>query len=147
MKRFECDLEAEVLTAVVQSTWPHGANQDLLLHARSCEICSEVAAVAVSLAAVRQVDRSVQIPGSGLVWWRAQLRLRREAAAAAERPMIAVQWIAFVCVATLLVSWIASSLTGLAWLDLFERHELLIVAMAALLFGVPAVVYFSLRKE
>lgn len=154
MKRVECEFEAEVLAAVVQSAWPHGVGEDLRAHVRTCELCSDAAAVAGSLAVVREADRSVEIPSSGLVWWRVQLRMRREAAAAAERPIIAAQWVAFVCAVTLLVSWVASALTGLEWkrmvlsvMVLFAQHELLIAAMAVLLFGIPAAVYFAIGKE
>ncbi len=154
MKQFECEFEAEVLTAAIHANWPRGANEELRDHVRSCEICSDAAAVAVSLAAVREADRPVEIPSSGLVWWRAQLRMRREAAVVAERPMIAAQWIAFVCAATLLILWIVSSLAALEWnkvvqstTALFMQHGLLTAAMAILLLGVPAVVYFALGEE
>jgi hypothetical protein len=36
----------------------------------------------------------VRLPGSGLVWWRAQMRARQEAADAAARPIAIVQTVA-----------------------------------------------------
>ena len=147
MKRYECEMEQDVLSAAAHPTWPHGADDELRAHVRSCEICSDAAEIARSLAAVRDEDRLVEIPSSGLVWWRAQLRMRREATATAERPMIAAQWVAFVCAATFSVVWITSSLTGLEVKTLLTEHEFAVAVMAGLLFGVPAVVYFGVGKE
>ena len=154
LKQLECEFEAEVLMAVIHATWPQGANRELRDHVQNCQICSDAAAITASLAIIREADRSIEIPSSGLVWWRAQLRMRREAAVAAERPMIAVQWIALVCAMALLIAWTTSSLTAIEWnqvmqsaTGLLRQHELLIAAMAALLLSVPVVVYFASGSE
>jgi hypothetical protein len=108
------------------------------------------------------------VPDSGRVWWLAQLRARREAAEAAGRPITAVQVIALACAVGLLgacfgatsmwfqsaLRWIAS---GVATLDfrtllplgatLLAEHGALILAMAAVLFLVPAAVYLAIGRD
>src|ERR1035438_10143855 len=53
---------------------------------------SLVSAIAGAIEDTRaEMSAQASVPNSGLVWWLAQLRARREAAEAANRPMIAVQ--------------------------------------------------------
>src|SRR5690242_21217210 len=103
MKLRECEFEAEVLAAALQSRWPEQADAWLRAHAAGCQICSEVAAVAGSMEEAREEVRvQTNIPESSRVWWQAQLRARREAAKSAGRPITAAQVIAFACAAGLL---------------------------------------------
>jgi len=61
-------------------------DEELHDHASGCAACAEVALVTAALAAARLASvRAAPVPRSGLVWWRMQLRARREAEAAAAR--------------------------------------------------------------
>ena len=169
MKPLECDFEAEVLALVVQSGWPDRADAALREHAAACAICSDVAAVAGAIDRAREEMReTVAVPDSGSVWWRAQLRARREAARNAGRPITAVQVIALACAMGLLgacfgatSAWFQSALAGVrsslasmkiqallpSATALIAGHGVLILAMAALLLLLPAAVYLAMLRE
>ena len=153
MTPMECEFESEVLAAVLQARWPDRADAQLRAHVAACQICSDVAAIAGVIEATRE-DMSAQavIPNSGRVWWLAQLRARREAAEAANRPMIAVQVVAFVCAVCLLLGCFRAASTWLS--PVFARiasdmvdHAVLALAMAAVFFLVPAGVYLALGRD
>ena len=46
MRPIECEFEADVLAAVLQSRWPDRAEAPLREHAALCPICRDVARVA-----------------------------------------------------------------------------------------------------
>jgi hypothetical protein len=52
-------------------------------------------------------------PSSAIVWWRAQMRARQEAARAADRPISIVHGLAIACGAGLALSLIGSAMAGL----------------------------------
>jgi hypothetical protein len=153
MTPVECEFESEVLAAVLQARWPDRADAQLRAHVAACQICSDVAAIAGVIEATREELRaSAVIPNSGRVWWLAQLRARREAAEAANRPMIAVQVVAFICAICLLGWCLRAASTCLS--PVFARiasglvdHAVLALAMAAVFFLVPAGVYLALGRE
>lgn len=84
----ECSREELVVRAVLSGTWPGRCDRELTVHAASCEICAEVAAVAMLLREDHDhARREVQVPAAGQVWWRAAIRARLETAQAATQPM------------------------------------------------------------
>ena len=153
MTPMECEFESEVLAAVLQARWPDRADAQLRAHVAACQICSDVAAIAGVIEATREELRAgAVIPNSGRVWWLAQLRARREAAEAANRPMTAVQVVAFVCAVCLLAGCCRAASTWLA--PVFARiasgmldHAVLALAMAAVFLLVPAGVYLALGRD
>jgi hypothetical protein len=169
MKRIECELESEVLAAVLQSRWPGRVAAHMRAHVAACPICSDVVAIAGVVDEARQETRArAVVPDSGRVWWLAQLRARREAAEAAGRPITAAQVIAFACAIGLLgacigatsawfqsaLHWIASSVAGFdlkAFLPsataLLAEHGALVLATAAVLLLVPTAVYLALGRD
>jgi hypothetical protein len=169
IKQVDCEFEAEVLAAVLQSRWPERVDANLRSHADACPICSDVAAVAGAVDDAREELRaSVTVPDSGRVWWLAQLRARREAAEVAGRPITAAQAIAFACTVGLLgacfgatslwfqsaLRWIRSSLAGvdlkallLSAIGLLAEHGALAFAMAVVLLLVPTTVYLALGRD
>ena len=69
MQPVECEFEAEVLSAVLQSRWPERADPALQAHVADCTICSDVAAVAGVIEDAREEMRAeVIVPDSGRVW-------------------------------------------------------------------------------
>ena len=162
MKRIECEFEADVLAAVVQSRWPNRVDAALREHARTCEICSDVAAVAGALDADRdEIRAAVTVPDSGRVWWLAQLRARREAAQAAGRPITAAQVMAFTVAVALLgacfgatstwfqsvVHWVTDSTSGVDVGTLIAQHGMIAIGMLAVLLLAPLAIYFAVGKD
>ena len=169
MKPVECEFESEVLSAALQSRWPDRVDALLREHVASCTVCSDVIAVAVAIDDAREDARQgAAVPDSGRVWWLAQVRARREAAEAAGRPITAAQVIALASAMGLLgacfgatskwfqsaLAWVASSMAGLnvgALLPfvsvILAQHGALILAMAAVVFVVPLVVYFTMLRD
>lgn len=163
MKPVECEFEAEVLAATLQSRWPERVDADLRAHVAACTICSDVVSIAGAVDDAREEMRaSAVVPDSGRVWWLAQLRARREAAEAAGRPITAVQVIAFACAVGLLgacfgatstwfqaaLGWMASSVAALpSAAALLAGHGVLVLAVAAVLFVVPTAVYLAMGRD
>ena len=173
MRRIECQFEADVLAAALQSRWPDRVDPELREHAKTCVICGDVAAVAGAIDRAREetmASTSLRdtIPDSGRVWWKAQLRARKEAAEAVARPITAVQLAAFACAIGLMgacvgatSSWFQTALKW-AWSQvtafdvkavipyataLIAAHGLLVLSMLAMIFVVPVAVYFVVGRD
>jgi predicted anti-sigma-YlaC factor YlaD len=169
MRRLDCEFEDEVLAAVMQSRWPDRTDAALREHVSACAICSDVAAVAGLIDKSRDTLRSeAVIPDSGRVWWLAQMRARREAEAAAARPITAVQVMAFACAAALLGAcfgatspWFQSLLRGMSSglsdlhmknlvasaMTILATHGALALGMATVLLLLPAAVYLAIGRD
>jgi hypothetical protein len=151
MKPIDCELESEVLAAVLRNCWPERVDASLREHVAACAICTEVAAVAGAIDGAREEMRaSAVVPDSALVWWRAQMRARRESVQAAARPITAVQVIALACAMGLLGACFAT-IKFQAMIPLtvafVAAHGVLFLGMAAILLIVPAAVYLTLLRE
>ncbi len=164
-KPTECEFEAEALAAVLESRWPEQADAPLRGHVAGCPICSDLVAVAGAMTEVRDEMRArAVVPDSGLVWWRAQLRARREAAQAAGRPITAVQLIAFACLVAFLgacfgaaSTWFQSTFRWIVSPDakallhsasaFLTQHGAFVLGVTAMLLLVPTVVYFALARD
>jgi hypothetical protein len=162
MKAHDCEFEAEVLAAVLEARWPERADADLQAHASSCAICSDVAAIGAVLEQDCETLRAeAALPDSGLVWWKAQLRARREAAKVAGRPITAAQVLTLAAAAGLggacfgaTSSWfqaalarIAASVQALPVETLLAEHWAVAVAAAAVLLLVPAAVVVAILRD
>lgn len=148
MTRYECEFEAEVLAAVVQSRWPHHVDQELRQHASACAICSDVAKVAAAIDSDQEqlrVEAKAAVPDWSSVWWKAQLRARREAIKTAGRPITAVQVVAFGATVAVLgacfgatSAWFQQLLQSIPVAALFADHAPLIIGTGVLMVLVPA---------
>jgi hypothetical protein len=157
MKSVECEFEAEVLMAVIQSRWPERTDGQLRAHVAGCRICADVAAVAGAIEDSREEIRSAAlIPDSGRVWWVAQMRARREAVKTAGRPITVAQVLAFACAVGLTGACFGATSTWfqdelrLLWPALVASiltHGLLAAGMVALVLLVPAAVYLAVRRD
>ena len=164
MTRYDCEFESEALAAALQCRWPERATAELRAHVAECRLCSDVVAVAAEFDNAREESRTAAVPDSGHVWRIAQLRARREDAAAAMRPIGAAQVLALGCVFGLigacfgatstwlqsLLPWIVSALSGPNVQVLLARvaeHGALIVGTAALTVLVPAAVLFAALRD
>ena len=98
MRATECPREAEVLDALQTAAWPECCSAALRGHVEACRPCAELVAIVLPLIDERRVaSASASIPSAGIVWWRAQMRARQEAAAAAMQPITIVQLVALAC--------------------------------------------------
>jgi hypothetical protein len=91
MAPVECVHESDVLMMVTTGRWPDRAPAELREHAASCEVCRDLAVIAVAIEADAAAGPTPSIPSAGTVWWRAQLRARQEAARVVVRPITAAQ--------------------------------------------------------
>lgn len=109
MTPIECAREQDVLDAVAAGRWPDRCERDLRAHVERCAICAEVAAVAHALREdYERAWQQSQVPPSGRVWWRAEMRARHEAARRAAQPITVVQGLVGACVVGLalaLLQW------------------------------------------
>ena len=167
MRPIECEFEADVLAAVLQSRWPDRAEAPLREHAALCPICRDVALVAAAIDGAREEDRPrVAVPDAGRVWWVAQMRARREAVRAAGRPITAVQVAALACAMGIVgacfgatSAWFQSALRRLgtaaeARLPLLASaasaiaaHGVLAIALVTLLLLLPAALCLAVWRD
>jgi hypothetical protein len=169
MNPVECEFESEVLAAALQSRWPDRVDAQLRAHVAGCAVCSDVIVISRAIDDAReQAYACASVPDSARVWWHAQLRARREAAQTAGRPITAAQVMACACAVGLLgacfgatSTWFQSALgtvtstviglNGKSLLPsattLIAEHGALVLATAAVLFLVPAAVYWALLRD
>lgn len=169
-----CAREAEALDAVLRGGWPACADADLRVHVDACPVCADVVMVAAAMQEEHALAcQQAHVPTAGLVWWRAELRARQEAARKAARPMTLVHGVAAACLVTALLTissffspWVRSALTG--WMEwpatlpavalpsvetvgvagLFGVSGLaLVLAIGAWLLLVPVALYFMFSRD
>jgi hypothetical protein len=143
----ECVREYEIVEAITSGRWPEACDPDLRSHAGTCAICKEVILVASALHEERDSEiATAGIPSAGLVWWRAELRARREAVRAVERPMKWVHSLAAASAAGVAVALIGSMLPSVQEMLTAFTHlpeiGLLVGGLATLLVVAPIALYF-----
>jgi hypothetical protein len=167
----ECAREQDVLDALAAQRWPARCDADLRTHVTACAICADLVAVAAALVDEHETAwRAARVPPSGVVWWRAQLRAREEAARAAARPIAFVQGVAASCAVWLVVAilravplrsmpdwrgWaggltheLAGSLPDVAQvMALLPGGILFLVMGGAWLLLAPVAIYFVVRED
>lgn len=108
-----CSCERDVLDLVAVGQWPARADETLRAHVAGCETCAEVASIAsVVRDWANETDAAgpVKVPDASVVWYRAQVRAREDAARRASRPLLVAQLFAVATVA-LAVFWMGPSLS------------------------------------
>jgi hypothetical protein len=116
-----CPREAELWEAITAGRWPDATNTDLWAHVNACATCRDVALVSSSLSSEgTAARREAAPPSAAIVWWRAQVRAKQEAALAAERPITIFQGLAAAVALGLGVALAGGALpwvqTPLAWI-------------------------------
>jgi C4-dicarboxylate transporter len=116
----ECEREFEIVEAITCGRWPAGTTEELQAHAASCAVCADVVRVAIALTNERTEGlQMARVPSAGLVWWRAEMRARRDAVNRATRPLRIVEWTAVLCMVVALgvvLAWVGpAELAGLLW--------------------------------
>jgi hypothetical protein len=153
----ECQREAEVLDALASARWPGRVGAELTSHVSSCEICQDVIAVATAMREDHDTAyQEANVPSSGQMWWRSEMRARQAAVREAGRPVAVAQGVAVV-----LALAVASVAGWFAWPtvhDFFVPAASsaatlspivlpLMVAMGALLVVAPVALYVVLSEK
>lgn len=170
MNKIECPREHELLEALQASRWPEACDASLATHVDGCASCTELlAVVAPLLDEHRALTQDALVPSSAIVWWRAQMRSRREAAEKAAQPVSFVQGIVIACAAGLLatalgifvpifrksLTWMAEEAGSWSGLSLPVMSEALtspmvVAALAALALCalvLPVALYFAFAED
>jgi len=115
----ECPREADVFEAIGFGRRSDLGDSELAAHVAGCAICRDLQAVAVALQEDREAAcREAHPPTAGMVWWRATIRARAEAARTAMQPITVLQGIAGACVAGA-----TAALATLAWRWVGASHR------------------------
>jgi hypothetical protein len=174
MRAVGCALESDVVLAVQTGRWPNRVDEDVRQHVRTCATCADAVVVAEALAEAAAMDdeaasTELQLPGSGAVWLRAEMRARAEAARTATRPITVAQVVAFTSVAAMagalfgatsgwFQTWIGRVWSTVASVDLgslpapdvaasVASHLVLVSVVAAFALAAPVAVYLVVRDE
>ena len=121
MRKLDCAREDELLEALQTSRWPETCDASLCEHVEACAACTDLLLVAAPLLSERRaLVHEASVPSSAVVWWRAQMRSRREAAEKAAQPVSVALGIAVACAAGLLATALGIVVPtfrrGLLWL-------------------------------
>jgi hypothetical protein len=112
-----CSCEKEVMQALKAGHWPDGCDHELRAHVENCSRCSDLVLVtAVFHQARAESVQEVLAVSPGLLWWRAQLRNRNEAAKKVSAPITVAQIFAWLVTMLSMVVLAASQYRhGLRW--------------------------------
>ncbi len=92
-----CSREAELVAAVRAGTWPVAVDPALRDHVADCSQCGDTALIAEAMQNSRRRAIAVaRVACPGAIWWRAQVRRRREAIDRAGRPIVWAQIVALI---------------------------------------------------
>jgi hypothetical protein len=170
MRDTGCSREHELLEALQSFRWPDGSDVSLREHVAACASCTELCSVVGALLDDRQaLMQEAAVPSSAVVWWRAQMRSRREAAERAVQPISFVQGIALACAAGLLatalgifvptfrrsLSWMAQALASVSDVPLPVVADTLaspivlagIAALGLCALVLPVALYFTFHED
>jgi hypothetical protein len=87
-----CPRELEVLEALRSGAWPAGCDEELRAHPADCLSCRDLVEVTTALFEDRDASiHEAPLPGSGLVWWKTQMRLSQDVMRSARRTLLLVQ--------------------------------------------------------
>jgi hypothetical protein len=149
-----CEREFEVAEAIVSGRSPDELHAELRNHVERCAVCKDVILVADSIHKDYAGQlHSARVPPAGLVWWRAELRLRQQAVRTAERPISVVHAFGGACAVGVVLAlagsvlpwtkeWMRIWMPG--WLGGLSRLPaigLSIAGLGALLVAAPIAIY------
>jgi len=142
----ECDREGEVLQAVSSGR----VDDELQEHIAGCAGCRDLLEVAVAIVDDRSaLMREAHLPSSGLVWWRANMRARQQAARTAVRTASFVQVVLLVGAIVIALAVVGVNLPSIDYRSLLASGlpAIPLFAFAAWLILAPVAVYFAVTEE
>ena len=158
----ECPRESDVLDALASARWPDRVDAELSQHVASCAICQDVLAVASAMQEDHEAAwRDANVPSSGQMWWRAEMRARQDAIRDASRPVTVAQAVAVGLALSLagVAGWYAWPTVQGFFAGLFPGSPSqasvfasplflpVAVAMIAMIVVAPVALYFVLSDE
>lgn len=141
----ECPRAQETLDLVRAGRWPHGCDDETRTHIAACPDCGVTSMIAADYHAA---VRTARVPGSGLVWWRAQRRAREEAEHTAARVVTFVQGASVAIGITVAVAIVGpeSMNHALEFVSALPQWSVaVLVGLTASLALAPVALYFSVR--
>jgi len=121
----DCVRAADVLAAMTVGPVPDVSDSEVTRHLSACESCRGLVAVVSALRGERdRLRHDASLPSAGLIWWRARLRERQEAARNASAPLTILHAAALVGVLVLAAA-LASTLGWSAGFDVAWTTDLL----------------------
>jgi hypothetical protein len=140
-----CSREPEIVRAITGAAGDAALSPEERDHLRECVGCREAAVVASALFEDLVVAReAASAPSADIVWFRAQLKARAEAAALAARPVFIAQALAGAAV----VGGIAGVAGALGALDIAAvASRGILLAFAVWLVIVPVAVYLVATED
>ena len=161
---FRCEREHEVLDALSAGRWPEAVDRALRDHVDGCGDCRDLVTVAAAMIDDRrEAETQVDLPSSGAVWWRMQLRMERESKQAAEKTVgrihgavvgVTVAAITMILLATSAMKlgwkWIEGAMpqdSDLAALSFAMPPSLLVAVGLAILVFAPVALYLAFARE
>lgn len=137
-----CIREDEILRAIEARHWPERCDEELRAHVAACAACADLVDVATALTGEHEeAMHAAHVPPSGAVWYRAQLRVRQDAARSVRRVINAVQ-AAAVLVALVAVAFIVGPALPAVHLPLW-----IVAALAMPLLLAPVAVYIVVTGD
>ncbi len=147
MLKRDCEREAEVLQAVSSGR----VGDELREHIASCPGCRDLLEVASAVVDDRSaLIREARIPSSGLIWWRANMRSRQQAARTVVRTASFVQIVLLITAAAIAFALVGTKLPSLDYRSVLASGMSVTIplfALAAWLILAPVAVYFAVTEE
>lgn len=160
-----CTREDAVLAAALDAPRER-LSAELADHLAACDSCRDLHSIASALQDAQAAALAeAHVPSAGQVWWRAEIRARQEAAAAATRPITVATGLAAACLVGVLVSvagllawWLqvslapaaqvlGSGMTAVTWAVPTGMRLLLWLVAGILCVATPLVLYVAFREE
>jgi hypothetical protein len=144
----DCVREADVIRGAATGMW----DADLRDHVAACASCAEIFELASILHADDEdAQRDAKVPAAGLMWWRATIRARAEAARTAEQPITIAQGVAGSCAVAVGCALAAYAWRSVSWPALevtaAEHAVPLMLGLALCLLVAPVAVYVVLARD
>ena len=148
MKSNTCSREREIVAAVLAGCFSDSQRA----HAAGCAVCGESArVVALVHDDFVRAQREANVPTADIVWLRARIRAREEAARIAARPIVFTHALAIAALVGLLVS-AGSRFSFGAWTPALEGLPMqmlipLVIALAGSAVLAPVALYVAFSRD
>jgi len=143
-----CTREADVIRIAASGDW----DADIQEHIASCASCAETFELASALHAEdEEAQRDAKLPAAGLMYWRATIRARAEAARKAEQPITIAHGVATSCVVgggCALAAYVWKAVSWPVVEGAATQYAVpLMLAVAVCLLVAPVAVYVALARD
>jgi hypothetical protein len=126
-----CEREPEVVRALAGGALP----EDLLRHTETCLVCGEVRSITQELGHLLQDSVEEPLESAASLWWRLNLRMRRDKVNRAKLPLVWMGRIsaATILLVTLFVLWQVATLATFSYVLIVGLLALAAVALPTMI--------------